>query len=126
MERRMPASLMPNVSRKRLKLLWDSELTVKEILKALFINRPQLQKLAVLYKLARRQGRLGTHVGRMSDEPDAEEQAAMAVRKAEIKASWTPEERAARCVGGRRKRCEIPHYRYDSNFAGFIGVSSLS
>ena len=57
---------------------------------------------------------------------DNQEQAAIAARKAEIKASWTPNERAARCVGGRRKRCEIPHYRYDNNFAGFIGVSSLS
>lgn len=121
--------LVEKVSRKQLGQLWDnSALSVWDILSKTGLSRYQLQALVAHYKLVRRHKRLGSRLAReaKAEEPDAEEQAAIAARKAEIKAGWTPNERAARCVGGRRKRCEIPHYRYDNNFAGFIGVSSLS
>ena len=121
--------LVEKVSRKQLGQLWDNqELSITDILGEIGLTRYQLQALVAHYKLVRRHKRLGSRPAReaKAEEPDVEEQAAIAARKAEIKASWTPNERAARCVGGRRNRCEIPHYRYDNNFAGFIGVSSLS
>lgn len=104
------------VDSKLLFALWESELKNDEIAERLGMTRSQLFGTARRFLLPPRpKNRAANRTGAKLVDPTPEE---ILERAAAIRANWTPEIRAQRCVGGRKSRWTAPAFRSRATTTG--------
>lgn len=106
----------PKVDIESLTEAWNSDMRSDQICEEFGLSRGGLYRLAHKHRLGRRPVYLNGNGNCATVDPTPEQ---IAERAAEVRATWTANERESRRVGCRRRRVEIKHFWFSRDDYAF-------